>query len=82
MWTKVLANDIKLNVLTNSLPTKGKLVYEYNPFRNYRLSSNKYYFKGQYLTLDELKDKYNIYIEDDCWKNLNGADSPVLYEKG
>jgi hypothetical protein len=36
-----LFNDeypIKFNVQTKMLPTKGNLVYEYNPLRNYRLS--------------------------------------------
>jgi hypothetical protein len=46
--------------MLNTLPTKGNLVYEYNPFRNYRLSSNKYFYKNAYYTLKELKDKYNI----------------------
>ena len=36
-WTPVINGVVNLEVLTQSLPTKGKLVYEYNPFRNYRL---------------------------------------------
>jgi hypothetical protein len=40
-WYK-LFNDIKLEVLTKVVPTKGNLVYEYNPFRNYRLNQNMY----------------------------------------
>ena len=39
-----------LNVMLNVLPTKGNLVYEYNPFRNYRLTKDKYYYDGKYYT--------------------------------
>jgi hypothetical protein len=38
MWTKLIDNELKFNTQLKILPTKGKLVYEYNPFRNYRLS--------------------------------------------
>jgi len=40
MWTKLIPDEINLEIGTKILPTKGKLVYEYNPFRNYRLSTN------------------------------------------
>ena len=30
--------------------TKGKLVYEYNPFRNYRLTQNMYYFRDNFYS--------------------------------
>jgi hypothetical protein len=43
-WVKVLNGDIPLQVMLNTLPTKGNLVYEYNPFRNYRMSENKYWY--------------------------------------
>jgi hypothetical protein len=43
-WEKVLNSNLNFSVMTNKLPTKGNLVYEYNPFRNYRLSENKYYY--------------------------------------
>nr|DAO31364.1 MAG TPA: hypothetical protein [Crassvirales sp.] len=33
-----LPESISFNVQTKVLPTKGNLVYEYNPFRNYRLT--------------------------------------------
>jgi hypothetical protein len=41
-WKRVLEDDIPLKVMLNALPSKGNLVYEYNPFRNYRLTENKY----------------------------------------
>ena len=34
--------------------TKGKLVYEYNPFRNYRLTQNMYYFRDKFYNKKDL----------------------------
>lgn len=48
-YVQVINGDISLKVMTNSLPTKGKLVYEYNPLRNYRLSENKYLSNFDFL---------------------------------
>ena len=55
-YVQVINGDISLKVMTNSLPTKWKLVYEYNPLRNYRLSENKYLYKENYYSLKELKE--------------------------
>ena len=49
-----------LEVMTNTLPTKGKLVYEYNPFHNYRLSKTKYLYKNNYYTRQVLEDKFKL----------------------
>jgi hypothetical protein len=43
--------------MLNALPTKGNLVYEYNPFRNYRLTENKYYYKGSYYSKEEVESE-------------------------
>ena len=58
-----MANTIKFNVQTKVLPTKGNLVYEYNPFRNYRLSQNKFEYQGQLYTEQEVEDNCNIIID-------------------
>ena len=58
-----MANTIKFNVQTKVLQTKGNLVYEYNPFRNYRLSQNKFEYQGQLYTEQELEDNFNIIID-------------------
>ena len=39
-WQPLLNNILQFEVNTQVMPTKGNLVYEYNPFRNYRLSQN------------------------------------------
>ena len=66
-WHKVLENDMPLNVMLNVLPTKGNLVYEYNPFRNYRLTKDKYYYDGKYYTVNKQKitgkELIDYYIE-------------------
>jgi hypothetical protein len=45
-WKKVLNKELNFNVLAQALPSKGSLVYEYNPFRNYRLSQDMFEYKG------------------------------------
>lgn len=56
-WKSVLNHEINLKVMLNALPTKGNLVYEYNPFRNYRLTENKYYYKGSYYSKEEVESE-------------------------
>jgi hypothetical protein len=73
--------------MLNVLPTKGNLVYEYNPLRNYRLTSNKYWYKGEYYTLDRLSSECNITQDDNHkqWLKNNEVmegDVPELYEAG
>ena len=64
-WESVLCKDINLQVMLNTLPTKGHLVYEYNPFRNYRLNENKYYYKGSYYTKNELEREFNFRLKEE-----------------
>ena len=59
-WYPALSQAVELSVLTKTLPTKGNLVYEYNPFRNYRLTQNMYEYDEQLHTEEDLKTKYNI----------------------
>ena len=83
-WSKILNGNIQFEVLTNVLPTKGNLVYEYNPFRNYRLSQNMLEYKGEYYTQDQLKDKFNIILDSNTWKqgDKDVTDQITLREKG
>ena len=85
-------NIINFNVQTKVLPTKGNLVYEYNPFRNYRLTQDKYEYKDQLYTLDELAQKFQITPnkeKTEWWQKINDQLSVkidpgeiVLHEKG
>lgn len=83
-YVSVLNDSINLKVMTNSLPTSGKLVYEYNPFRNFRLQQNMYYYNQDYYSLEELKDKFNIELSEDKkqWIGVEEKNAPILYEKG
>jgi hypothetical protein len=62
-WVKLFENECKFNVLTKTFPTKGNLVYEYNPLRNYRLSRNMYEYKNKMYSLGELYDNFKITIK-------------------
>jgi hypothetical protein len=53
-WVKLINSPILFDVQTQVYPTKGKLVYEYNPFRNYRLNKDMLEYKGEYYTETEL----------------------------
>lgn len=89
-WSKILNGNIQFEVLTNVLPTKGNLVYEYNPFRNYRLSQNMLEYKGDYYTQEQLKEKFGIVISRDKDTNIDKwmkdkedvSQDITLHEKG
>jgi hypothetical protein len=49
-WTNLLSSNVNFEVQTKVLPTKGHLVYEYNPLRNYRLDRTMFEYKGEYYT--------------------------------
>ena len=64
MWTPLINNDIRLEVQMKVSPTKGNLVYEYNPFRNYRLSKNMYEYKNSLYSEEELYKDHGIFIAE------------------
>lgn len=53
-YDQVLKGPIQLGVGLKVLPTEGNLVYEYNPFRNYRLAQTSYYYKNRIFSPREL----------------------------
>lgn len=75
---------ISFNVQTKVLPTKGNMVYEYNPFRNYRLTQDKYEYKDQLYTLDELNEKFQITPNKDYtkWQRQVNAQLTVPLDSG
>ena len=66
-WENPLNEAFSISVLTKTLPTKGNIVYEYNPFRNYRLSKDMYEYKSGLYSLQELKTLFGIILKDDGW---------------
>lgn len=70
-WINPLNNTINISVLTKILPKKGNLVYEYNPFRNYRLSNDCYEYQNHYYTEEQLRNTFSIEYDknSDQWIN-------------
>ena len=88
-WQPLLNNELLFEVNTQVMPTKGNLVYEYNPFRNYRLSQNMLEYKGDYYTKKQLEEKFGIVIgkddnNKDIWKkgDVDVSQDITLHEKG
>ena len=83
-WVKVLDSEMNFEVMTKVVPTKGHLVYEYNPLRNYRLTKSRFEFNSSVYTEEELQSKFGVTINktDDGkeeWIGLEqGQSDPVL----
>ena len=86
-WIKLFNNDISLEVQTKITPTKGNLVYEYNPFRNYRINQNMYEYQEGLYSLGDLWRKFGISlycIEDttgDYYKIVEAEQTKDIAEK-
>ena len=78
-YAKVLPNPINFAVGLKRLPTKGNLVYEYNPLRNYRLSQTGYLYKNRLFTpkelLIELGVKDETSTEEECLQILESYEN-------
>ena len=51
----VLSNTYNFKVALKVHQQEGNLVYEYNPFYNYRLNQTMIYYKNRLMTLEEFK---------------------------
>ncbi len=92
-FTKPLENPINFGIMSKILPSKGNIAWEYNPFRNYRLSEAKYYFREKFFSKEELGEELGKPISDDDkdWSDYkypklpNGIqsyeDDPIFYDK-
>lgn len=52
----ILQNDIHLGSHYKVVPTEGYIAWEYNPLRNYRLTSKMFEKDGKYYTVEEVTD--------------------------
>lgn len=68
-YERVINSDIKLMTALKVLPTEGNLVYEYNPFRNYRLSETGYIYKNRLYSPRELLIELGVIQSDDSRTN-------------
>ena len=97
-YKKVLEHPMDFGVALKVLPSKGNLVYEYNPFRNYRLTQIGYLYKNRLFTPRELlielgKEEYSNKTDQECldyikglsiWTDLDPTSEtdPVIVEEG
>lgn len=93
IFTEPLKNPINFGIMSKVLPSKGNMAWEYNPFRNYRLSEAKYYFRGKFFSKEELGEELGKPISDNAkdWSDYkypklpNGIqsyeDDPIFYDK-
>jgi hypothetical protein len=63
-FVKPLKKEINFGIMSKVLPSKGNMAWEYNPFRNYRLSEAKYYFRNKFFTNEELGEELGMSIRE------------------
>ena len=56
----IIQTSIKFTGAFKTLKDNGNLVYEYNPFRNYRLSKTMFEYNNGLYEYDELSKTFNI----------------------
>ena len=64
-FKKILPDKIEVTSAYKVINQQGNLVYEYNPFRNYRLSTYQFEYKNYLYSLQELKEKFDIILLSD-----------------
>lgn len=93
-----MISNYSFNLALKTLPEEGNLVYEYNPFYNYRLNETKILFRNKLYTLDEFSNEFGVKYDSEnkqfmledtvltSWKDIPGISSketpPVVYQKG
>lgn len=70
-FINLFSDDLKVSVLYKMLPQKGKLVYEYNAFKNYRLTKPMFEYNRSLYSIEELKKLFNI--EPNYYSKENSA---------
>lgn len=80
-YLQPLNTSISFDLMLKILPTRGNLVYEYNPFRNYRLDKDMFEYKEHFYTLEELA-ALGIRPSGNTWTGLPDQSQPTLYESG
>ncbi len=87
-----LNQTFSFGVAVKTTPTEGNLVYEYNPFYNYRLDHTMIYYKNKLLEISEFCDEIGITeaqfesyaSSSNSWSDLIPATEtqPIVYQKG
>ena len=61
-YQKILENPITFTAAFKTLKDTGNLVYEYNPFRNYRLSQTMFEYNNGLYSYSDLYTNFNIFL--------------------
>jgi len=84
-----LTQTFNFSLALKVFPTEGNLVYEYNPFYNYRLNDTQVYYKNRLWTLDEIAEELGMDKEKlkngdyTSWNNVPATETPpVVYQAG
>lgn len=70
--------DLKFEVALKQNNTKGKIVYEYNAFRNFRIDEDKYEYYNRFFNKEELIKEFNL--SDSEIKQLPKFDKGMLVD--
>ena len=74
-YTVPLKFDIPIRTYFHQILPEGKIVYEYNALRNFRITENMYEYNNLYYTFEQLRDLYaeknNITTEEVSDEVLN-----------
>ena len=62
--------DITFNIASKILKPEGNIVWEYNPFRNYRITEPTFYFRNKYLKVSELQEELGITLSDETFEQF------------
>lgn len=83
-----LNQTFNFGVALKTFPTEGNLVYEYNPFHNYRLDRTMISYKNQLMEIEEFCKEVGITEEElktkSSWDSIIPASEtpPIVYQKG
>lgn len=88
MGTQPINDQFNFKYALKQYPTEGNLVYEYNPFYNYRLDHTMIYYKQRLWELEKFAEELNLDYDKDTgtidWKGVipETEAQPVVYQKG
>ena len=83
-----LNQTFNFGVAIKTTPTEGNLVYEYNPFYNYRLDHTMIFYKNKLMEIDEFCKEISITQEQlestTSWEDIipSNETPPIVYQKG
>lgn len=80
--------NYQFKVALKTFPQEGNLVYEYNPFHNYRLNRTMVYYQQRLMEVEEFCDIIGISQDQlerrTSWDGLipQSEATPIIYQKG